>query len=119
MTEEMTIAEILSAVFGEPVTLVDGGLRVKDAGTHWVDVMRMIFSWRVTRTPKDHPETADRAWCYYGAGTEALLRAVAAARDWDGGDDTAPDGWDKDAMTGEYASLPAWERADPEWRHGR
>lgn len=101
--EGMSIAEILSAVFGEPVTLVDGGLRVKDTGTHWVDVMRMIFNWRVTRTPKDGPGVADRAWCYYGTGTEALLRAVMAARDWDGGDGTEPEGWDKDAMTGRYA----------------
>lgn len=104
MTEGMSIAEILTAAFGEPVTLIDGGLRVKDTGTAYVDVMRMIFNWRVARTPKDHPESVDRAWCYYGTGTETLLRAVAAARDWDGGDDTAPRGWDKNAKTGQYAA---------------
>lgn len=111
MIEQMSIAEILSAVFGEPVTLIDGGLRVKDTGTHYVDVLRVIYNWRVARTPKDHPETIDRAWCYFGAGTEVLLRAVAAARDWDDGDDSAPQGWDKDAKTGQYASLSSWERA--------
>lgn len=105
--QDASVAEALSALFGTPVTMVDGGLRVKETETGWVDVMRMIFNWRITRTPKAMPETFDRGWCYYGTGHGVLLRAVRAALEWDGGDDTEPPGWDKNAMTGEYREKAA------------
>lgn len=97
------VAELLSELHGVPISQVSGGLRVKETETAWVDVMRMIYNWRVVRVLKDSPETVDRAWCYYGTDIATLLRAVEAAIAWDGGDGTAPAGWDKDARTGEYS----------------
>jgi hypothetical protein len=81
----------------------DIGYLVSDTGTHLIHVMPMIYNWRVTRTPKDDPSGADRAWCYYGTGEDVFVKAVLAAHAWDGADDTAPAGWDKNPMTGQYA----------------
>jgi hypothetical protein len=83
-----------------------GGFRVKETETHWVDVVPMIYNWRLARTPKDSPLTYDRGWCYYGTGTASFTAAVLAAMAWDGADDSSPDGWDKNAFTGEYANHP-------------
>lgn len=64
-----SLAEILTALLGESVTLIDGGLRVKETPLHWVDVMRQLYNWRVVRTPKSSPRpgtgmpwTAPRRW---------------------------------------------------------
>jgi len=91
----------LSAVLGQEVTAIDGGFRVKETATHWIDVQRMIFNWRISTTPKSCPLTYDRNWCYFGTGIETLLRAVGAASEWDGADDTDPPGWSKNVQTGE------------------
>lgn len=96
------IAGVLSDITGAEVTPVDGGFRVKETGTHWVDVLRMIYNWRVARTPKDLPFTYDRHWCFAGNGWVTLLRAVSAAAEWDGGDGTEPEGWNKNGQTGEW-----------------
>ena len=72
-----------------------GGFRVKETETHWVDVVPMIYNWRLARTPKDSPLTYDRGWCYYGTGTASFTAAVLAAM-----------AWDKNAFTGEYANHP-------------
>lgn len=98
-----TIPEILSAVLGHKVEQVDGGFLIKETGTHLISVHRMIYNWRVARTPKANPEGPDRAYCYYGNDLFTLLRAVGHAAEWDGADDTDPEGFDKNAMTGMYA----------------
>jgi hypothetical protein len=87
------------------LTPVDGGLRVKETETHYIDVLRMIYNWRIARTPKDSPMTYDRGWCYAGTGDAALWRAVLAAAAWDGADDTEPEGWSKNIQTGEWREI--------------
>lgn len=99
-TEE--IAGLLSAIAGTEVTPVYGGFRVKETNTHWVDVIRQIYNWRITRTPKDCPESYDRHWCYAGTTWVTLIRAVQAAAEWDGADGTDPEGWSKNGQTGEW-----------------
>jgi hypothetical protein len=84
------------------IEIIDGGYRVGQTPTHWIDVMPMIYNWRVCRLRKDSPMTYDRAWCYYGTGFASFLKAVLGARAWDGADDTAPAGWDKNPLTGQY-----------------
>lgn len=82
-----------------PVHLVeiDGGYRVKTTDTHHVDVLRMLYNWRVVTTPIGFPYVYDRGWCYEGAGVSGFLRAVLAVLVWDGSDDTEPEGWLKRA----------------------
>ena len=80
------------------------GFRVGETRTHYIDVIPMIYNWRVCRTPKDMPLTYDRAWCFYGTGPQSFAAAVLGARAWDGADDTSPAGWDKNAMTGECSA---------------
>ena len=104
MTDDEHLADTLSVLFSTPITATDWqSFLVKDTGTHLVEVNRMIFNWRITRSRKNSL-CYDRGWCYYGTSWIALLRATQAAIDWDGADDTAPEGWDKNAMTGEYAA---------------
>ena len=81
---------------GEP------GIRIKELENHYVDVIPMIFNWRVVRRLKDI-DIYDRAWCFYGTTTASFVAACLGAYAWDGTDDTAPAGWDKNVMTGEYS----------------
>jgi hypothetical protein len=99
---DTSTAAKLSVLLGHMVIAIDGGFRVHETETHYIDVMRMIFNWRVSRTPKVNPLTYDRGWCYYGNGLDTLMRAVMAAKNWDGADNTEPELWDKDVFTGEY-----------------
>ena len=82
------------------LTAVRGGFIVKDAadGEHRIDVMQMMYGWRLCLVPKPEEgldaRTIDAAWCYFGAGTDedgyqrnmgqAFLNAVLAAQAWDG-----------------------------------
>lgn len=105
-------AEVIASLLPDPVSALlaetygleptDGGYRVKETATHYVDVTRMIYNWRVCRTPKDFPETYDRGWCYAGTGPTSFTAAVLAAMAWDGADDTEPAGWNKNVQTGEW-----------------
>lgn len=108
VTDAPWVAAQLTALTGAPVTPLDddaAGFRIKETPTHYIDVVPMIYNWRVIRVPKACPLTVDGAWCYYGTQINSLLRAVAAAVAWDGTGN--PAGWDKNATTGEYAQRPA------------
>lgn len=100
---------------------IDGGYCIKRVSDrHCVDVLRMMHNWRVTRTERpagvdEHGYCGmDRGYCYFGHGhdaagsprtmTHAKLRAIAAALAWDGADDTAPEGFDKDV----FNPAPNW-----------
>jgi hypothetical protein len=93
-------AGILAAGMG--LEHIDGGWRVKTAGTHYLDVMRQIWNWRLVTTPLDDPLGYDRGWCYAGTGPASFLAAVLAAMAWDGADGTEPEGWNKNVQTGEW-----------------
>jgi hypothetical protein len=83
---------------------IDGGMRIKlnDAGTHYIDVLAMLYNYRVVLTPVDMPMVIVRHWCYAGVDPDTLLRAAAAACAWDGALDTEPLGWNKNGQTGEW-----------------
>lgn len=83
------------------LTPIDGGYRVKlsDDGRHHIDLLRMLFNWRVVATPVAHPDCYDRGWCYFGTGDQSFRKALLAALVWDGADDTAPAGYDKQVGT--------------------
>jgi len=83
--------------------LPGGGFRVKETETHWIDIVPMIFSWRMVTVPKNDPLTRERSWCYFGREAQNFIAAVLAAQAWDGTDGTRPEGWDKDLQTGEYS----------------
>ena len=87
------------------LTATDGGVRVKETGTHYIDVIRMIYNWRIARTPKSDPMCYDRGWCYAGTDYGSFTRAVLAAAEWDGADDTEPEGWSKNTQTGEWRDV--------------
>lgn len=100
MWDEMTLTV---AVPGLPkLQVMDGAFRVKETPTHWVDVVPMLYNYRVARTPKSSPMTYDRGWCYAGTGIDSFTAAVLAAHAWDGGDDTEPEGWNKNLQTHEW-----------------
>jgi hypothetical protein len=90
--------EILRALeVAENLTPIDGGYRVKLSrdGRHYIDLMRMIFNWRVVTTPVRMPCVIDRGWCYFGVGPASFRNAVMAALVWSGSDHSEPAGYDK------------------------
>lgn len=88
---------------------IDGGYTVKlsEDGRHRIDVLCMMWNWRLVTTPVAMPMIWDRGWCYYGHGPDghgrertmesAFRAAVLAAYVWDGDDGTEPPGYDKRA----------------------
>lgn len=82
---------------GIPLQKIEGGYRIKlsDDGRHHIDVLLMLFNWRVVTTPTDCPLMYDRGWCYFGRDESSFVRAVMAAWVWDGADDSEPSGYDK------------------------
>ncbi len=81
---------------------IDGGFRVAETDTHWIDVLAMMFNWRVAETPKRDPSGWDRAWCYVGRDAATFVRAVAAAKAWVASGEDEPRGWNKSLQTGEW-----------------
>lgn len=83
----------------EPLYIQDRiyAYRIKETPTHYIDVMRMIYNWRIATVPKHNPMVIDRAWCYQGTGLNGFIPAALAAIAWDGADDTEPPGYFKRA----------------------
>lgn len=78
-----------------PLRQIQGGYHVKDLPDgRCVDVMIMLWNWRVVRSDQGHMGM-DRGWCYEGTGPATFQRAVVQALTWDGADDTEPEGWIK------------------------
>jgi hypothetical protein len=88
---------LLEEIAGTPLQVIDGGYRVKETGTHYIDVLEMFFNWRVVTTPKSCELVWDRGWCYQGTGLAGFLPAVLAALAWDGDGSTEPPGYFKRA----------------------
>lgn len=84
------------------IEMIDGGYRVAETDTHYIDVMRMLFNWRIAEVPKSCPMTIDRFWCYAGTGPGTLLSAVVAAQLWPLSGNPEPAGWNKNGQTGEW-----------------
>ena len=85
------MGEVTSAQWTE---LPDGGVRLKETETHFIDVIPMIYNWRIVTTPKNFPKVYDRGWCYAGRDkTPAVLAALA----WDPDTEEEPMGWIKQA----------------------
>lgn len=84
------------------ICMIEGGWRIKQTQHHYIDVMRMMFNYRIVTTPVSFPMVYDRHWCYQGTDSRAFTHAVVAAAMWDGSDDTEPEGWNKNGQTGEW-----------------
>lgn len=88
------------------LTRIVGGWRVKELDHCFVDVLEMMWNYRVVRTHKrfgEADEGYDLGWCYFGKTHQDFTRAVLGALLWDGADDTKPLGWDKDIVTREVS----------------
>jgi hypothetical protein len=57
------------------------GWTIKSTETHHVDLMRMLFNFRVVLTPRSCTLGWDHGWCYDG-GSGPIV-AIAAAYAWD------------------------------------
>jgi hypothetical protein len=94
-------ANTMSGQLGIPI---DGGWRIKinDDGTHYVDVLTMIYNYRIALTPLNSPLSIDRHWCYAGKTPTNLLRTLLCAAAWSGNAGTEPEGWNKNGQTHEW-----------------
>lgn len=93
---------------------IDGGWRITQTERHYLDVMKMMFNWRLAETPIDMPMVYDRYWCYQGTGSKAFTAAVTAAAMWDGAADTEPLGWNKNGQTQQWRK-PGTEGTSLPW----
>lgn len=75
--------------------LPDGGVRVKSTPTHHIDVIPMLYNWRIATVPRENNPYGnyERFWCYQGKDQTTFAIAVLAAFAWDGRDHTEPFGW--------------------------
>lgn len=95
-------------IAGVAWSVIDSGgttrYRVKETDTHYIEVIRMAFNWRVQTIRKDEGPMAwsERYWCYVGTGRSSFVRAILAAHIWSGLDGTEPAGWNKNSRTGEW-----------------
>ena len=78
------------------------GFRVHETDDYFIDVIEMLFNWRVVAAPKSCPLTYDAAYCYIGKDQPTFIAAVLGARVWDGPGTGHPPGWDKYVNTGEW-----------------
>lgn len=69
--------------------------RVKSTASHHIDILGMIYNFRIVTTPRDCELVWDRGWCYFGRDEGTFIRAVLAAMAWDGSDESEPLGFDK------------------------
>ena len=87
-------------VIGDGYRVIGDGYCVhRPDSEHCVDVLRMIWNWRVVLTARkdgDPHLTHERGYCYFGLDYPVFLRALKAARAWDGQGD--PEGYDKRAF---------------------
>lgn len=87
---EITIADVFP-----DLKRIEGGWRVKETPTHFIDVLEMIWNYRIVTTPKSCELVWDRGWCYQGKDFAAFMTVVLAAQAWDGSDETEPEGYFK------------------------
>ncbi|MEV2277743.1 hypothetical protein AB0I72_19365 [Nocardiopsis sp. NPDC049922] len=87
---------------GDPLTVTATALplvwHVRDVGAMRVEVMEMIFNWRVTIAFTRHPLVLEGGWCYFGRSWDVFERAVRAAHAFDPASQHAPVGFDKEAL---------------------
>ena len=93
------------------IKVIDGGWRVKETDTHYIDVLEMIYNFRVAATPKSDLSCYDAGYCYIGRDVGTFMRAVLGANAWDGPGHGDPPGWDKNALTGEWSETASRREA--------
>jgi hypothetical protein len=77
---------------------IEGGYRVRATDEYLVDVMLMMFNWRVVVTlPEEEGTFHLHGFCYFGRTEESFQRAVAAALAWEDPLNGTPPGFDKQA----------------------
>lgn len=87
--------------------------RVKTVGRWHIEVIPMLWNWRVhTVAVNGGPRAwSERYWCYAGRGEETFVAAVLAAHAWDGAHDTEPVGWVKSWDQRVGATDSAWPQS--------
>lgn len=83
------------------LTPVRGGVgawytvKLSDDGRYRIDLLEMIYNWRIAVSAADDYTCWLRAWCYRGKDVLTFLTAVKAAQEWDGLADSEPKGYYK------------------------
>lgn len=68
---------------------------VKQCGDWLVEIVPMIFNYRIVLTPAADPDSYAYGWCYFGGSEASMARAVMAAVAFDPRVDLEPHGYDK------------------------
>lgn len=78
---------------------IRGGWIVQRNSEYVVDIVYMLFNWRIHVAYADSYGTSYvHGYCYFGLGDDTLARALTAARKWSDPLRTHPVGFDKQAF---------------------
>lgn len=72
-----------------------GCITVKEQAGYLVELVPMIYNWRVVLTPADDTYGWDFGWCYFGTDRDTFARAWLAAERFDLETMAEPEGFDK------------------------
>lgn len=78
-----------------PVPNERGCYTVKATENWLVEIMPMMYNYRVVLTPIGQLDGWEHGWCYFGKNFVTMLRAFLAARAFDPETQSAPEGYDK------------------------
>jgi hypothetical protein len=74
---------------------------------HWlVEVVEMIYNFRIVLTEKASPDSWEWGWCYQGKDIGSLLTVASAAREFDPETQTEPEDYFK-AVGGKRTKIGA------------
>lgn len=72
-----------------------GCLTVRERGDYLVEIIGMIYNYRLVITPKSNLDIYEAGWCYFGTDPVTFARVLAAAQRFDPMTQTDPEGYDK------------------------
>lgn len=72
--------------------------QIRDVGPMRIQLMEMLFNWRIALQFTHMPGFVEGGWCYFGRGWDVFQRAVAAAHAFDPAREDAPAGFDKEVL---------------------
>ena len=72
-----------------------GSITVVERAGYLIELIPMVYNWRLVLTPMDLPLCYDAGWCYFGTDEATFERAHAAALAFDPVTQAEPEGYDK------------------------
>ncbi len=81
------------------LTPVRGGYIIRRTDEYVIEVIQMLFNWRLyVALPEHYGQVYEHGFCYYGTGPDPFILAVKAGQQWRDPLNTDPVGFSKKAF---------------------